>query len=368
MAFETAVAGETCSWTELGGTRGWNSCEQVRFCAVHDSTTVIWSSETMVALELHMDDSRRSDSAWTRKISQRSGTENNFNGGKPYEHLKRLRLPMTGETRIQPKPEHLEFVADQLGLTSAKTRPIPGVQSHRATMDATPLLTADDARLYRSCVGALMDCVLDRADAQLGVSSLETYLRAPTSGAMEALRSLTRYLLGTQTAYVKLRIQSDDLITVELVGYSDSDWVGDPSSRKSQSSGHVEANGCPLTSFSRRQSSAATSSGMADYHAMCSTAEALLHLRAILEHFGFRVNTTLYCDSVAPRGIAQRAGLGKVKALAVKTLWLQEVVCERRPQIKSMASKVNKADLGTEVLPMARLKHTVESENELDPD
>ena len=367
MAFETAVAGETCSWTELGGTRGWNSCEQVRFCAVHDSTTVFWSSETMVALELHMDDSWRSDSAWTRKISQRSGT------GKQFQWRKAIRTSQTitiadDWTRIQPKPEHLEFVADQLGLTSAKTRPIPGVQSHRATMDATPLLTADDARLYRSCVGALMDCVLDRADAQLGVSSLETYLRAPTSGAMEALRSLTRYLLGTQTAYVKLRIQSDDLITVELVGYSDSDWVGDPSSRKSQSSGHVEADGCPLTSLSRRQSSAATSSGMADYNAMCSTAEALLHLRTILEHFGFRVNTTLYCDSVAPRGIAQRAGLGKVKALAVKTLWLQEVVCERRPQIKSMASKVNKADLGTEVLPMARLKHTVESENELDPD
>ena len=28
-------------------------------------------------------------------------------------------------------------------------------------MDATPLLTADDARLYRSCVGALMYYVLD---------------------------------------------------------------------------------------------------------------------------------------------------------------------------------------------------------------
>ena len=53
---------------------------------------------------------------------------------------------------------------------------------------------------------------------------------------------------------------------------------------------------------------------------MRSTAEEMLHLRTILEHFGFRVNTTLYCDSVAARGIAQRAGLGKVKALAVKNL------------------------------------------------
>ena len=136
------------------------------------------------------------------------------------------------------------------------------------------LLTADDARLNRFCVGAFMYYVLDQADAQLDVSICWK--------AMEALRRVTRYLLGTQNAYVKLRIQNDDPITVGLVGYSDSDWAGDSSSRKSQSSGHVEVDGCPLTSFSRRQSSVATSSGMAEYYAMCSTAEELVHLRTIL--------------------------------------------------------------------------------------
>ena len=39
--------------------------------------------------------------------------------------------------------------------------------------------------------------------------------------------------------------------------------AGDPASRKSQSSGHVDADGCPVASFSRRQSCVATSSGMA---------------------------------------------------------------------------------------------------------
>ena len=55
------------------------------------------------------------------------------------------------------------------------------------------------------------------------------------------------------------------------------------------------------------------------------------------------------------RGIAQRAGLGKVRALAVKTLWLQEVVREMGIQIKSISSKANKADLGATALPVARL-------------
>ena len=40
--------------------------------------------------------------------------------------------------------------------------------------------------------------VLDRADAQLEVGISGAYVRAPRTGAMEALRSVTRYLLGTR--------------------------------------------------------------------------------------------------------------------------------------------------------------------------
>ena len=40
----------------------------------------------------------------------------------------------------------------------------------------------------------------------------------------------------------------------------------------------------------------------------------------------FRLNKTLLGDSVAARGPAQRSGVGKVKTLAIWTLWLQEVV------------------------------------------
>ena len=92
---------------------------------------------------------------------------------------------------------------------------------------------------------------------------------------MEALRRVTRYLLGMRDAYVVLRILGADPVTVELVGHSDSDRTSDPSSRKSQSSGHVEVDGCPLTSFSRRQNCVATSSGMAECCVMCSTAEVI---------------------------------------------------------------------------------------------
>ena len=75
---------------------------------------------------------------------------------------------------------------------------------------------------------------------------------------------------------------------------------------------------------------------MGEYCAMCSTAEESLHARAVLEHSGYRVNTTLLCDSVAARSV-----VGKVKALEIRTPWLQEIVKERDQQIKPVTSKAN---------------------------
>ena len=87
---------------------------------------------------------------------------------------------------------------------------------------------------------------------------------------------------------------------------------------------------------------------MADDCAMCSTAEEPLHARSVLERFEVKVNTTLFCVSAA-RGIAERAGLGKVKVLAVNTPWLQAIVRDRGLQIKSVSSKANNADLRRKV-------------------
>ena len=98
------------------------------------------------------------------------------------------------------------------------------------------------------------------------------------------------------------------------MGYSDSDWAGDPSSRKSLSSGHVEADSCRLTSFLEGKD-VATSSGMAEYNAMCSSSEELLDLRTILQHFVFSVNITLFLRLSGCAEYSAESWTGDVKAL-----------------------------------------------------
>ena len=105
------LEGTQRSCGELGGTRGWNSCVMLGFVRCATAPQFYWSSERMVALELHMDDLHGAATPSGRdKVVKDLALEINQFQGKPHEHLKRLRLPMTGETRVQPNPKHPESV------------------------------------------------------------------------------------------------------------------------------------------------------------------------------------------------------------------------------------------------------------------
>ena len=119
--------------------------------------------------------------------------------GKPYEHIKKLPIPMTDKPRIQLVTTYLQCAAYQLRLTGGTTRRTPRVLTHRATMDAAPLLT-NDTRLYLLCFVSLMYYVLDLLNALL-LEAFFDRVRAPTTGPMEALRKVTRYLLESSTSY-----------------------------------------------------------------------------------------------------------------------------------------------------------------------
>ena len=113
--------------------------------------------------------------------------------------------------------------------------------------------------------------------------------------------------------------------------------------------------GALLYSFSRRQSVIATSSGMAEFYAGCETVHEMLLARDVLMFFGCRVEASLRMDSAAARGICSREGVGKVKALEVRTLWLQQVIKAKTLTLKTVKSHDNCAVLGTKTLTARKL-------------
>ena len=79
-------------------------------------------------------------------------------------------------------------------------------------------------------------------------------------------------------------------------------------------------------------------------------------MKTMLEFFGFKVVATLRCDSSAARGMMRREGVGKVKTLEIKTLWLQQKVKSKELLLATEPTLTNKADLGTKILPGPRFE------------
>ena len=69
-----------------------------------------------------------------------------------------------------------------------------------------------------------------------------------------------------------------------------------------------------------------------------------------MDHVGLNGNIKLFSDSSSARGACTRQGVGKIRHLAVRTLWLQQAIQEGRVAVGAIPGKENTADLGTKVL------------------
>ena len=139
--------------------------------------------------------------------------------------------------------------------------------------------------------------------------------------------------------------------------FSDSDWAGNKSSRKATSSGTMFLDGQVIYTFSRNQKSVALSSGEAEYYAGASAASDSILLKEAIQFLtGKRCKVNLYLDSSAARGIITRQGVGRVKHLQIRTLFLQEPHKQGTLSVHPVGTKENTADIGTKPLSGKRIK------------
>ena len=112
-----------------------------------------------------------------------------------------------------------------------------------------------------------------------------------------------------------------------------------------------------LYSQATGQSIHAQSSGEAEFYAMVSAASAGLAIRHVLDWLDFEVELEVESDSSAARAVAQRLGVGKIRHLEVKTLWIQELVAKGVLSIVPVRSQNNIADIGTKCLTRQRIDY-----------
>ena len=102
-----------------------------------------------------------------------------------------------------------------------------------------------------------------------------------------------------------------------------------------------------LKSWSKLQATVAMSSGEAEYYAMVKAAAEGIGVQSLMKDLGVDVSIELFTDSSAAKSMASRSGVGKVRHMEVKWLWLLEKVKAGKTKMRKVAGEVNPADVLT---------------------
>ena len=365
--------------------------QQMGFIAFEPMPTVFRHTDRRVYLTIHVDDllviGSDFDCKWfLNELSLHFNLKSSgpFSSSEPAEvqYLKKNIIITPDGIVVEPCKQYIPKLLELLHVENRREKTCP----HHNNLEAYSrdkilpgeMLNAEQARVFRGGLGLCLYLAQDRPDVQEAVRVLSTYMGSPTVRAMSALKHLACYLKGTAeygifltSCSVGTRLQDhwlvkdsalDDPSSYNVECYCDSNWGGCKTTRKSTSSGMVFLNGCLVLSLCKSQSTIALSSCEAELLAMTHmTAEAIMVCnlcRFLLKLDGREVNSDLdfivYTDSSSAKALAQRRGVGRLKHVDLRHLWVQACVRQKLIRLKKVGTQNNVADLNTKNLSMAR--------------
>ena len=243
-------------------------------------------------------------------------------------------------------PRQAERVVVDLGLEGAKPVGSPGVK-------ATAEMNAKDAPLpghqvtaFRAVAARCNYLAADRPEAQFASKEICRWMANPSVMGLQALKRLGRFLEGHKRVVWEFPFQDAEDVEV----YSDTDWAGCVRTRKSTSGGCLMIGSHLIKSWSSTQGLVSLSSGEAEFYGVTKASGIALGYKSLLKDLGVKAKVRVWTDSSATMGICGRLGLGKLRHIDTRSLWLQQKLREGALELRKVRGENNPADLFTKHL------------------
>jgi hypothetical protein len=216
---------------------------------------------------------------------------------------------------------------------------------------------SDTLREYQQMLGSLMYAVTGtRADLAYTATYLAQFASAPGPEHLEAMKYTFHYLAGTS----HLALVFDGSSKLELYGYVDSDWAGDPNDRRSITGYAFKLGNCLVSWSSRKQPTVALSSTEGEYMAGTEASREAIFLRRVLTdiEFEFHDPTSLLMDNQSAMQIAlntSAAFSNRTKHIDVRHHWIRERIRDGVIKLEWIPTDDQAADILTKALPTANV-------------
>ena len=237
---------------------------------------------------------------------------------------------------------------------------------HRANMTAcnpciTPVdtkskLAADDGppakdpTLYRSLAGALQYLTFTRPDIAFAVQQVCLFMHDPRESHFNALKRILRYIKGT----ISHGLQIHRSAPTRLVVYTDADWAGCPTTRRS-TSGYCVFLGDTLISWSsKRQETISRSSAEVEYRGVANgVAEASWPQNLLLElKCPITCTTIVYYDNISAVYLSTNpVKHQRTRHVEIDIHFVREIVALGQVRVLHVPSALQYADIFTKGLP-----------------
>jgi hypothetical protein len=238
---------------------------------------------------------------------------------------------------------YIKDILIKFNMINSKPAPTPMVKSTYSE-DNTPF---QDTKLYLSAVGSLnYISTSTRPDISFTVNTVSRKMSNPNHEDWKKVKRIFRYLKGSIN--LKLKYTNN---TTKLIGYSDAEFAGDPTDRKSTGGYIFMKNGGAIFWSSKKQSIIALSSMESELIALTEAIKESLHIRQLLANFKVEYQPVIYEDNQSTIKFSQQHVTNpRSKHIDVRYLFIREYVKSKEVIILYCPSEDMIADIFTKAL------------------
>ena len=246
-----------------------------------------------------------------------------------------------------------KYVLDLLaetGMLNCKPVDTPTVQNHglKEHLNQTPT----KKERYQRLVGKLIYLSHTRPDIAYAVSLVSQFMHNPSEDHMGAVIRILQYLKSSPGRGLMFRKHSH----LNIEGYTDADWAGSATGKRSTSGYFTFVGGNLVTWRSKKQNVVALSSAEAEFRSMTKGICELLWLKRLLIEIGHDSSSTInmFCDNKSAIQIALNlVQHDRTKHIEVDRHFIKEKLEEKMICFPYVKSEDQLADMLTKAVPRA---------------
>ena len=246
--------------------------------------------------------------------------------------------------------KHVSDLLHKFQMTDCKAAPTPIATTPPLSTDHDHALS--DPTPFRSLVGAFQYATFTRPDIAFAVNRVCQFMHKPSTVHFVAAKRILRYLKGT--LHKGILFQPGPLA---LTAFTDVDWAGDPSDRRSTSGIIVFLGHNPITWLAKKQHTVSRSSTEAEYRSLATGAAELAWLRQVLCDLKLFLPFAplIWCDNNSALALASNPVFhGRTKHIEVDYHFVREKVVRGDLLLQFISTHDQLADIFTKALPSTR--------------